>query len=190
MRCWSTTPGWFRGPKSFGKKGTDRSRFFRGEVDKYTWQEVGSSFLPGELIAAFLAAQLEESDRITQGRLASWQRYHELLEPLESTGILRRPIVPDGCQHNAHMYYMLLAPAIDRQTVLEEFKRNDIMPVFHYIPLHSSPARKRYGRAHGRLDVTDNQSERLVRLPLWVGLTEQQQNRVVNVLKSAVHIPR
>jgi dTDP-4-amino-4,6-dideoxygalactose transaminase len=172
------------------EKGTDRSRFFRGEVDKYTWQEVGSSFLPGELIAAFLSAQLEEADRITQERLVSWQRYHELLEPLESKGILRRPIVPDGCQHNAHMYYVLLAPEIDRQKVLNEFKHNDISSVFHYVPLHSSPAGKRYGRTHGTLDMTNKQSERLVRLPLWVGITEEQQNRVFEVLKAAANLLR
>lgn len=164
------------------EKGTDRSRFFRGEVDKYTWQEAGSSFLPGELIAAFLWAQLEEADRITQMRLASWQHYHELLEPLESRGILRRPIVPDVCQHNAHMYYVLLAPETDRQAVLDRFKRNQISSVFHYVPLHSSQAGQHYGRAHGALDVTNRQSERLIRLPLWVGLTEEQQHRVVDQL--------
>lgn len=169
------------------EKGTDRSRFFRGEVDKYTWQEVGSSFLPGELIAAFLWAQLEEADQITQKRLANWQRYHDLLEPLEALGILRRPIVPSDCQHNAHMYYVLLAPEIDRQQVLNAFRRDDIGAVFHYVPLHSSPAGLRYGRAHGALDVTNRQSERLVRLPLWVGLTEQQQDKVVAVLKAAKH---
>jgi dTDP-4-amino-4,6-dideoxygalactose transaminase len=164
------------------EKGTDRSRFSRGEVDKYTWQEVGSSFLPGELIAAFLSAQLEEADRITRERLGNWQFYHKLLEPLETQGRLRRPIVPADCQHNAHMYYVLLAPDIDRQKVLDELKRNDIWSVFHYVPLHSSPAGKRYGRAHGMLNVTNKQSGRLVRLPLWVGLTEQQQARVVDVL--------
>lgn len=164
------------------EKGTDRSRFFRGEVDKYTWQDVGSSFLPGELIAAFLWAQLEEADRITSERLASWQRYHEALEPLENKGVLRRPIVPEGCEHNAHMYYVLLAPEFDRQKVLNEFKRNEISSVFHYVPLHSSPAGLRYGRAYGDLDVTIKQSSRLVRLPLWVGLSEQQQDRVVEVL--------
>ena len=169
------------------EKGTDRSRFFRGEVDKYTWQEVGSSFLPGELIAAFLSAQLEEADRITQERLASWQRYHELLEPLESKGVLRRPIVPDGCKHNAHMYYVLLAPEIDRQKVLDEFKSHDISCVFHYVPLHSSPAGKRYGRTHGALDLTNKQSERLIRLPLWYGITEDHQNRVFNVLIAAAN---
>lgn len=167
------------------EKGTDRSRFFRGEVDKYTWQDVGSSFLPGELIAAFLWAQLEEADRITKERLTNWQRYHDLLEPLEAKGILRRPIVPDDCEHNAHMYYVLLAPEIDRQKVLDAFKHDEIWSVFHYVPLHSSPAGKRYGRPHGDLTVTNQQSEKLVRLPLWVGLSDEQQGRVVEVLGSA-----
>ena len=164
------------------EKGTDRSRFFRGEVDKYTWQEVGSSFLPGELIAAFLCAQLEEAQAITSKRMASWDFYHEQLAPLEEQGILRRPVIPEGCQHNAHMYYILLAPEIDRMAVLNELKRNGINSVFHYVPLHSSPAGQRYSRVHGELDVTNRQSERLVRLPLWVGLGELQQERVVDVL--------
>jgi dTDP-4-amino-4,6-dideoxygalactose transaminase len=164
------------------EKGTDRSQFFRGEIDKYTWQEVGSSFLPGELIAAFLSAQLEEAERITHDRLVSWQRYHEMLEPMEEKGILRRPIVPDECRHNGHMYYILLDPKVDRQKVINEFKCNEIMSIFHYVPLHSSPAGQRYGRVHGSLDVTNDKSERLLRLPLWVGLTEHQQNKVVEVL--------
>lgn len=168
------------------EKGTDRSRFFRGEVDKYTWQEVGSSFLPGELIAAFLWAQLEEAERITRLRLASWEHYHQLLEPLEAEGILRRPIVPQGCQHNAHMYYVLLAPHVDRQAVLDAFKQHEIWSVFHYVPLHSSPAGRRYGRTHGDLAVTDRQSARLVRLPLWVGLSAAQQERIVEVLRASV----
>jgi dTDP-4-amino-4,6-dideoxygalactose transaminase len=168
------------------EKGTDRSRFFRGEVDKYTWQEVGSSFLPGELTAAFLWAQLQEADLITQRRLASWEHYHKLLEPLESDGLLRRPIVPVECQHNAHMYYVLLGSKIDRQEVLDELKRNEIFCVFHYVPLHSSSAGQRYGRSHGLLNVTTDLSERLIRLPLWVGLTEQQQVRIVDVLKAAI----
>jgi dTDP-4-amino-4,6-dideoxygalactose transaminase len=168
------------------EKGTDRSRFFRGEVDKYTWQEVGSSFLPGELIAAFLWAQFEEADWITQQRLASWQRYHDLLDPLDAKGILRRPIVPENCQHNAHMYYVLLSPEVDRQKILDDFRRNDIGAVFHYVPLHSSPAGQKYGRTHGDLAVTDSMSERLIRLPLWVGLTADQQDKVVEVVRSAI----
>lgn len=142
------------------EKGTDRSRFFRGEVDKYTWQEVGSSFMPGELIAAFLWAQLEEADGITQQRLANWQRYHGLLELLDAMGTLGRPILPEDCQHNGHMYYVVLSAEIDRQAVLDELKRNEINSVFHYVPLHSSPAGQRYGRAHGDLVVTDSVAER------------------------------
>lgn len=165
------------------EKGTDRSRFFRGEVDKYTWQETGSSFLPGELIAAFLWAQFEEAEQITQERLICWQRYHELLEPLEVKGFLRRPIVPDMCQHNAHMYYILLSPRVSRQKVLDELRRNDVYSVFHYVPLHSSPAGRCYGRAVGSLDVTVEKSECLLRLPLWVGLTEAQQSKVVESLQ-------
>ncbi|EHP40433.1 TDP-4-oxo-6-deoxy-D-glucose transaminase [Cupriavidus basilensis OR16] len=167
------------------EKGTDRSRFFRGEVDKYTWQEVGSSFLPGELIAAFLWAQLEDAQAITDQRMSSWEYYHAALAELESKGALRRPIIPEDCQHNAHMYYVLLSPEIDRQAVLSELKRNQISSVFHYVPLHSSPAGQRYGRTCGSLDITDRQSERLIRLPLWVGLTRAQQDRVVDVLANA-----
>lgn len=167
------------------EKGTDRSRFFRGEVDKYTWQEVGSSYLPGELIAAFLWAQLEDAKNITSRRLSSWEHYHQLLAASESKGILRRPIIPEECQHNAHMYYVLLNPEIDRQAVLKKLKQNDIDAVFHYVPLHSSPAGQRYGRAHGSLAVTNQQSECLIRLPLWVGLTELQQNKIVDCLLDA-----
>jgi dTDP-4-amino-4,6-dideoxygalactose transaminase len=172
------------------EKGTDRSRFFRGEVDKYTWQEVGSSFLPGELIAAFLWAQLEEADKITTERLNRWQRYHEMLEPLESKGLLRRPIVPAQCQHNAHMYYVLLAPELDRQALLDEFRRNEVVSVFHYVPLHSSPAGLKYGKQHGELEVTNRQSERLVRLPLWMGLSDQQQDKVLNILQTSTVMNR
>lgn len=168
------------------EKGTDRSRFFRGEVDKYTWQEVGSSYLPGEVIAAFLWAQLEEAETITAQRLAIWMRYHEALEPLEAQGFLRRPIVPVGCKHNAHMYYVLLAPEIDRLAVLDELKRHEIFSVFHYVPLHSSPAGKRYGLVHGVLDVTNRQANRLVRLPLWLGLTAVQQEEIVKAIALAV----
>jgi dTDP-4-amino-4,6-dideoxygalactose transaminase len=168
------------------EKGTDRSRFFRGEVDKYTWQEVGSSFLPGELIAAFLWAQLEEAEKITNDRLTSWVRYHDLLEPLEVKGNLRRPVIPASCRHNAHMYYVLLEQGIDRQGVLDELKRNEIYSVFHYVPLHSSPAGKRYGRVHGSLEMTTRQSERLIRLPLWVGLSPENQGRVVKQLVHSV----
>jgi dTDP-4-amino-4,6-dideoxygalactose transaminase len=168
------------------EKGTDRSRFFRGEVDKYTWQEVGSSFLPGELTAAFLWAQLEEAERITNQRMAIWQRYNELMEPLEQKGQLRRPIVPESCKHNAHMFYVLLDPDIDRQKLIADLKKNDIYSVFHYVPLHSSPGGLRYGRANGNLEVTIRQSERLIRLPLWVGMSCEQQEHVFDALRNAI----
>ena len=168
------------------EKGTDRSRFFRGEIDKYTWQEVGSSFLPGELIAAFLWAQLEEANMITEARLTIWNNYHSMLSPLESTGLLRRPIIPTECKHNAHMYYILLSPQIDRQTVLTKLKEANIYSVFHYVPLHSSPAGKRHAKVHGSMEVTEHQSERLLRLPLWIGLTDAQQERVVSTLTTII----
>lgn len=164
------------------EKGTDRSRFFRGEVDKYTWQDVGSSFLPGEMIAAFLWAQFEAADQITGQRRTMWQRYHTMLAVLEQKGLLRRPIVPDECQDNGHMYYVLLPANSSRSAILESLKRRGVSAHFHYVPLHSSPAGRRYGRAHGDLPVTDSASARLIRLPMWVGLTESQQTTVVQAL--------
>lgn len=170
------------------EKGTDRSRFFRGEVDKYTWQEAGSSFLPGELVAAFLWAQLERADSITHTRLEAWAHYHALLAPLEEKGVLRRPFVPEYCGHNAHMYYILLSPEFERQPVLDALKESGVYSVFHYVPLHSSPAGQRYGRTHGDLVHTDRQSERLIRLPLWIGLTPAQQERIVETLAKACRV--
>ena len=164
------------------EKGTDRSRFFRGEVDKYTWQDIGSSFLPNEITAAFLWAQLEEAERITRERTAIWRRYHEWLAPLEQQGLLRRPVVPADCQHNGHLYYVLLPAGLDRQAVLGDLKASGINAVFHYVPLHSSPAGLRFGRAHGNLSLTTSLAQRLIRLPIWIGLTENQQQRVCDVL--------
>jgi len=169
------------------EKGTDRSRFFRGELDKYTWQEVGSSYLPGELIAAFLWAQLEEAQSITNQRLASWNYYDNALESFERAGMLRRPIIPDTCEHNAHMYYILLPDGIDRQKILTDLKQNNIFSVFHYVPLHSSPAGQRYGRVHDSMDVTVAQSEKLIRLPLWVGLSQKQQDIVLETLYQSLN---
>jgi len=168
------------------EKGTDRSRFFRGEVDKYTWQGVGSSFLPGELIAAFLWAQLEEADRITSLRRDIWARYNTLTETLEQEGVLRRPHIPGECEHNAHIFYVLLADGIDRKRVLEYMKCAGVHALFHYVPLHSSPAGQRYGRVHGDLIHTDQLSERIIRLPVWIGMGESEQTRVVDALRSAI----
>jgi len=143
--------------------------------------------LPGELIAAFLWAQLEEADRITNERLVLWNRYNEMFANLESNGKIRRPIIPDECQHNAHMYYILLPDEIDRQGVLDELRKHEIGAVFHYVPLHSSPAGKRYTRAHGDLSITNQQSNKLIRLPLWVGLTAEKQERVLDVLNGILN---
>lgn len=168
------------------EKGTDRSRFFRGEVDKYTWQDIGSSFLPGELIAAFLWAQLEEAGAITDARLESWNHYHRSLAPLEARGVLRRPIVPAGCDHNAHMYYVLLPDADTRNRVMRRFKDGGIGAIFHYIPLHNSPAGMKFGRTHGRLPITESVAARVLRLPLWVGITNAQVSQVVDTLATVL----
>lgn len=155
------------------EKGTNRSQFFRGQVDKYTWVDVGSSYLPGEIIAAFLAAQFEEADDIVRRRMALWDRYHAWAAPLEANGMLRRPVVPPHCTHNAHMYYLLLPSLEARTHFIDSLKQKDIGAVFHYVPLHSSPAGQRYARVAGAMDVTDDITERLVRLPLWVGLDDR-----------------
>jgi len=168
------------------EKGTDRSRFFRGEVDKYTWQMPGSSFLPGELIAAFLYAQLEEAHAITEKRLSLWTNYHHMLEPLACGGLIRRPVVPVDCQHNGHMYYLLLREDMDRALVLSQLKEAGIGAVFHYVPLHESPGGVKFGRSAGDLKVTTAQAERLIRLPMWVGLSISQQERVVDTLQKAI----
>jgi dTDP-4-amino-4,6-dideoxygalactose transaminase len=167
------------------EKGTDRGQFFRGEVDKYTWQDIGSSFLPGEMVAAFLWAQLEEAEHITQVRLASWNKYHSLLEPLETMGLLQRPVIPSSCEHNGHMYYVLLCQEIDRDQILKHLKLEDVFSVSHYVPLHSSPAGMRFGRTHGDLSITESSCARLIRLPLWYGVTEDDQTRVVDALSRA-----
>ncbi len=168
------------------EKGTDRSRFLRGEVDKYTWQDIGSSFLPSELQAAMLLAQLEETVAITRARLGIWDRYQALLQPLEAQGLLRRPRVPADCEHNAHCYFVLLPPGIDRDAVLAQMRAEGVAATFHYVPLHSAPGGLRFGRAHGGLEVTVDSAARLVRLPLWVGLNELQQSRIADVLAAAI----
>ena len=161
------------------EKGTNRGQFFRGQVDKYTWVDVGSSYLPGEVIAAFLWAQMEEADSITQRRLAIWERYHEAFEDMEISGLLRRPVIPVTCSHNAHMYYLLLSNLDKRTTFINDLKVKGINSVFHYVPLHSAPAGMKFGRANGDLSITNQFSERLVRLPLWIGL-DPHIDRVIN----------
>lgn len=167
------------------EKGTNRSLFFRGQVDKYTWVDMGSSFLPGEITAAFLKAQMDEADCITQQRLAIWAQYHNWAEPHERAGRLRRPIVPTHCGHNAHMYYLLLPSLEHRTRFISAMKQAGVGTVFHYIPLHTSPAGQRFSRGNGTLEITANISDRLVRLPLWVGL-EEQIDRVLSAAEDAL----
>jgi dTDP-4-amino-4,6-dideoxygalactose transaminase len=165
------------------EKGTDRSQFFRGQVDKYTWQVPGSSYLPGETTAAFLSAQLDEAESITERRLEIWNFYHSLFEDLERQELVRRPIIPDDCEHNAHMYYLLFRKSLNRDRILSELRSSGINCVFHYVPLHSSPGGLKYGRVAGSMRVTDCQSESLIRLPLWVGLTLEQQLYVATTIR-------
>jgi dTDP-4-amino-4,6-dideoxygalactose transaminase len=165
------------------EKGTDRARFFRGETDKYTWVDIGSSYLPGEIIAAFLWAQLEEAESITSRRIELWNRYHARLEASERAGRIRRPIVPEGCQHNAHMYYILLPSAAHRTRLIARLKGRGISAVFHYVPLHSSPAGKRFGRAAGSMANTDQLSSRLLRLPLWLGLGSDVPDAIASAIE-------
>jgi dTDP-4-amino-4,6-dideoxygalactose transaminase len=164
------------------EKGTNRSQFFRGQVDKYTWVDIGSSYLPGEIIAAFLWAQMEEADAITRRRLAMWGTYHQWFAEAERAGKLRRPVVPGHCVHNAHMYYVLLPDLQRRTAVIDKLREAGVYSVFHYIPLHSAPAGRKYGRACGELKVTDDTADRLLRLPMWVGLEEQQVNAIQRIL--------
>lgn len=152
------------------EKGTNRCQFFRGEVDKYTWIDIGSSYLPSEIIAAFLWAQLEKAQLITEQRMLLWNQYHEAFETLEQENLVRRPIIPEDCEHNSHMYYLILPDLATRNKFIEKMKNFGINLVFHYIPLHNSPAGKRYGRAAGPMLVTNKYSECLVRMPLWIGL--------------------
>lgn len=166
------------------EKGTDRSRFYRGEIDKYTWQHVGSSYLPSELIAAFLLAQLEQADTITRKRRAIWDAYHAAFEHLELAGFIRRPIVPVECEHNAHMYYILVPNVTIRARLLSHLKQNGILSVFHYVPLHLSPGGKQYARVHESLPLTETLSARLIRMPLYFDMTQAVIERIVEEVEN------
>ncbi|MDU6387641.1 MULTISPECIES: dTDP-4-amino-4,6-dideoxygalactose transaminase [unclassified Pantoea] len=166
------------------EKGTNRSQFFRGQVDKYTWRDIGSSYLMADLQAAYLWAQLEAADRINQQRLRLWQRYYDALQPLAAQGRIQLPSLPADCEHNAHMFYIKLRDSDDRQALISWMKEAEILTVFHYIPLHSSPAGQRFGRFHGEERFTTAESERLLRLPLFYNLTDNNQNTVISSLLS------
>lgn len=165
------------------EKGTNRSKFFRGQIDKYTWMNVGSSYLPSELNAAYLWAQLEQAEQINDRRLAIWNHYNEELECLEKQEYIRRPVIPDGCKHNAHMFY-IKAKDLDTRTRLITFlKEQGIQAVFHYIPLHTAPAGQKFGRFHGNDIYTTKESEALVRLPLFYSLEDAQVEYIIDKVK-------
>ena len=165
------------------EKGTNRQRFFRGQVDKYTWVDSGSSYLQSDLNAAYLWAQLEKADEINENRLASWNYYYEQLEPLARDGKMELPVIPEGCEHNAHMFYIKVAGLAERCALIKFLKERGIMAVFHYIPLHSSPAGERFGRFCGEDVYTTRESDRLVRLPMYYGLTPEDLREVVEAIK-------
>lgn len=166
------------------EKGTDRAKFFRGQVDKYTWVDKGSSYLPNELTAAFLFAQMEEAETITKRRLGIWNRYHEVFSKAARRHEIGLPQIPAECRHNGHMYYLLLPDLEKRNRFILLLKENGIESVFHYAPLHSSAGGKKFGRAHGILSVTEDVSARLVRLPLWTGLEEHVETVIEEVLSA------
>ena len=161
------------------EKGTNRARFFRGQVDKYTWVAYGSSYLPSDMNAAYLWAQLLEADKINDNRLAIWKTYSDAFAPLAEAGRIEVPFIPEGCVHNAHMYYIKLRGLEDRSAFIQYMKDRGIVTVFHYVPLHSSPAGEKFGRFHGEDRYTTSESDRLVRLPLYYGLTPEDQQYVI-----------
>lgn len=169
------------------EKGTDRSRFFRGQADKYTWVNIGSSFLPSDINAAYLMAQLEMADEINENRLQSWARYNEGLQDLAQEGVIELPYIPEECAHNAHMFYIKTKDMEERKALISYLKERDIAAVFHYVPLHSAPAGLRFGRFHGEDRYTTKESERLLRLPMYYNLSESDQQKVIDAVHGFYH---
>lgn len=165
------------------EKGTNRSKFFRGQIDKYTWMEAGSSYLPSELNAAYLWAQLEVADKIYKDRMDTWDRYYEELKELENNGYIELPYIPKECTHNAHMFYIKVKNLDERQKLIQYLKNREITAVFHYIPLHSAPAGKKYGTFFGEDRYTTKESERILRLPLYYGMKETDIISVISAIK-------
>ena len=165
------------------EKGTNRSKFFRGQIDKYTWVEKGSSYLPSDLNAAYLYAQLEVADKINDRRLAIWDKYYEGLKELKDEGKIELQVIPEGCKHNAHMFFMKAKDLQERTELIKYLKENEIQTVFHYIPLHTAPAGIKYGRFHGEDRYTTKESERLMRLPMYYALTDEDVECVIEKIK-------
>ena len=165
------------------EKGTNRSKFFRGQVDKYTWVDFGDSYLPSELNAAYLWAQLQKADEINNNRLTAWQRYDDAFEAIRKSSLVETPTIPEGCKHNAHMYYLKCKDLQERTAFIRFMKEHGVLTVFHYVPLHSAPAGYKYGRFDGKDEYTTKESERLVRLPMYYGLTKEDQETVIDAVK-------
>ena len=165
------------------EKGTNRSKFLRGQVDKYTWVEQGSSYLPSDINAAYLWGQLEVADEVNENRLKTWNYYNENLKELEDKGYLQRPYIPEECKHNGHMYYIKVKDIEERTNLIKFLKQNDVESVFHYVPLHTAPAGKKYGRFNGEDKYTTKESERLLRLPMYYNLKQEDAEKVVNTIK-------
>ncbi|MCH5253687.1 MAG: dTDP-4-amino-4,6-dideoxygalactose transaminase [Lachnospiraceae bacterium] len=166
------------------EKGTDRSKYYRGQVDKYRWQNYGSSYLPSDMNAAYLYAQLELAEEITQARIDRWNQYRELLAPLEKEGKIELPYIPDYCSHNGHMFYIKTKDMEERSRLIEYLKKKEILSVFHYVPLHSAPAGLKFGRFHGEDKYTTKESERILRLPLFYKLTADQVEYIANQVRA------
>ncbi len=165
------------------EKGTNRSRFFRGQVDKYTWVDYGSSYLPSDMNAAYLWGQLEVADKINDNRLETWHAYYDTLKNLEEDGFVKLPVIPEECKHNAHMFYLKCKNLEERTEFISFLKERDIIPTFHYIPLHSSPAGMRFGRFDGKDEFTSSESDKLVRLPMYYNMQVEDRNQVVAAVK-------
>ena len=165
------------------EKGTNRSKFFRGQIDKYTWVNYGSSYLPSDMNAAYLWAQLEVADKITEARMHSWNSYYEQLKQLEDEGKAELPVVPEGCGHNAHMFYLKAKDSEERTRLIEYLKKEGVQTVFHYVPLHTAPAGQKFGRFCGEDRYTTKESERLLRLPMYYGLKEEEVSFAADRIK-------
>lgn len=176
-------PEYIENAEILREKGTDRSKYFRGQVDKYRWMNFGSSYLPSDINAAYLYTQLEMAEQINEVRLARWKQYYELLSPLKEAGKIELPIIPEGCVHNGHMFYIKTKDMEERTSLIDFMKANDVLTVFHYVPLHSAPAGIKFGRFHGEDKYTTRESERLLRLPMFYQLKEEEVDYIAGKVK-------
>jgi Predicted pyridoxal phosphate-dependent enzyme apparently involved in regulation of cell wall biogenesis len=176
-------PAYIEEAEILREKGTDRSKYFRGQVDKYRWMNFGSSYLPSDMNAAYLYTQFEMAEEINQARMDRWNQYYELLLPLQKAGKVELPTVPKDCKHNGHMFYIKTKDLEERTRLIDFMKKKDVLAVFHYVPLHSAPAGRKFGRFHGEDKYTTRESERLLRLPMFYQLTGQQTAYIAGAVR-------